>query len=56
VLGFSRIPVIHSLGVTVALIVMTTLAVVELEPLLRRPAQRSSATGRPSSADDEFNR
>jgi predicted exporter len=36
VLGFSRIPVIHALGVTVALIVMTALAVVELEPLLRR--------------------
>jgi predicted exporter len=36
VLGFSRIPVIHALGVTVALIVMTALAVVELEPLTRR--------------------
>ena len=36
VLGFSRIPVIHALGVTVALIVMTALAVVEVEPLLRR--------------------
>ena len=36
VLGFSRIPVIHALGVTVTLIVMTALAVVELEPLLRR--------------------
>ena len=36
VLGFSRIPVIHALGLTVALIVLTTLAVVELEPLARR--------------------
>ena len=36
VLGLSRIPVIHALGVTVALIVMTALAAVELEPLLRR--------------------
>jgi predicted exporter len=36
VLGFSRIPVIHALGLTVALIVMTALAVVELEPLARR--------------------
>jgi predicted exporter len=36
VLGFSRIPVIHALGLTVALIVLTALAVVELEPLLRR--------------------
>jgi predicted exporter len=36
VLGFSRIPVIHALGVTVALIVLTALMVVELEPLARR--------------------
>lgn len=36
VLGFSRIPVIHAFGVTVALIVLTALAVVELEPLARR--------------------
>jgi predicted exporter len=36
VLGFSRIPVIHALGLTVALIVMTALLVVELEPLARR--------------------
>ncbi|MGH7944534.1 MAG: MMPL family transporter [Opitutaceae bacterium] len=36
VLGFSRIPVIHALGLTVALIVLTALAVVELEPLARR--------------------
>lgn len=36
VLAFSRIPVIHALGLTVALIVLTTLAVVELEPLARR--------------------
>lgn len=37
VLGFSHIPVIHSLGMTVALIVLTALTVVELEPLARRP-------------------
>jgi predicted exporter len=36
VLGFSRIPVVHALGMTVALIVLTALAVVELEPLARR--------------------
>ncbi|WP_414662751.1 MMPL family transporter [Horticoccus sp. 23ND18S-11] len=36
VLGFSRIPVIHALGLTVALIVLTALAIVELEPLTRR--------------------
>ena len=36
VLGFSRIPVIHALGMTVALIVIVALAVVELEPLARR--------------------
>ncbi|MEO5961073.1 MAG: MMPL family transporter, partial [Opitutaceae bacterium] len=36
VLGFSRIPVVHALGVTVALIVMSALAFVELEPMLRR--------------------
>jgi predicted exporter len=36
VLGFSRIPVIHALGVTVALIVLTALVIVELEPLARR--------------------
>ncbi|MDB6168048.1 MAG: hypothetical protein JWM88_912 [Verrucomicrobia bacterium] len=36
VLGFSRIPVIHALGMTVALIVVTALAAVELEPLGRR--------------------
>lgn len=36
VLGFSRIPVIHALGLTVALIVLTALLVVELEPLARR--------------------
>jgi predicted exporter len=36
VLGFSRIPVIHALGVTVAMIVLTALAIVELEPLARR--------------------
>ncbi|MEO6569041.1 MAG: MMPL family transporter [Opitutaceae bacterium] len=38
VLAFSHIPVIHALGLTVALIVITTLATVELEPLARRPA------------------
>lgn len=36
VLGFSRIPVIHALGITVALIVLTALVWVELEPLARR--------------------
>lgn len=36
VLAFSRIPVIHALGMTVALIVVVALAVVELEPLGRR--------------------
>jgi predicted exporter len=36
VLAFSRIPVVHALGLTVALIVLTALAVVEFEPLLRR--------------------
>ncbi|MDB6128405.1 MAG: hypothetical protein JWM35_2301, partial [Verrucomicrobia bacterium] len=36
VLGFSRIPVIHALGMTVALIVVTALTAVELEPLGHR--------------------
>lgn len=36
VLAFSHIPVIHALGLTVALIVVTALATVELEPLARR--------------------
>ena len=36
VLSFSRIPVIHALGLTVALIVVTALTAVELEPLARR--------------------
>ena len=36
VLSFSRIPVIHALGMTVALIVLTALTAVELEPLARR--------------------
>ncbi len=36
VLGFSQIPVIHALGVTVAAIVITALLMVELEPLGRR--------------------
>ena len=35
VLSFSRIPVVHGLGLTVALIVLTALAAVELEPLAR---------------------
>jgi predicted exporter len=35
VLAFSRIPVVHALGLTVALIVLTSLSVVELEPLGR---------------------
>jgi predicted exporter len=38
VLGFSRIPVIHALGLTVSLIVITALLAVELEPLARKPA------------------
>lgn len=38
VLAFSHIPVIHALGLTVALIVLTALAAVELEPLAHRPA------------------
>ncbi|MEO7414000.1 MAG: MMPL family transporter [Opitutaceae bacterium] len=38
VLAFSQIPVIHALGLTVALIVITTLMTVELEPLARRSA------------------
>lgn len=36
VLGFSRIPVIHALGMTVALIVVVALLAVEIEPLVRR--------------------
>jgi predicted exporter len=36
VLAVSRIPVIHALGLTVALIVLTALAAVELEPVARR--------------------
>jgi predicted exporter len=36
VLAFSRIPVIHALGLTVALIVLTALATVELEPFAVR--------------------
>ncbi|HZP60959.1 MAG TPA: MMPL family transporter, partial [Opitutaceae bacterium] len=35
VLSLSRIPVVHGLGLTVALIVLTALAAVELEPLAR---------------------
>jgi predicted exporter len=37
VLAFSHIPVIHALGLTVALIVLTALTTVELESLARRP-------------------
>jgi len=36
VLGFSHIPVVHALGMTVALIVLTALACIELEPFVRR--------------------
>ncbi|MDE3084496.1 MAG: hypothetical protein KGJ37_04645, partial [Verrucomicrobiota bacterium] len=35
VLSFSRIPVVSALGMTVALIVLTALTVIELEPLTR---------------------
>jgi predicted exporter len=35
VLAFSRIPVVSALGTTVALIVLTALTVIELEPLTR---------------------
>jgi predicted exporter len=35
VLGFSHIPVVHALGLTVALIVLTALAAIELEPYVR---------------------
>lgn len=38
VLGFSQIPAIHALGITVSLIVVTALLMVELEPMLRRHA------------------
>jgi predicted exporter len=39
VLSFSHIPVVHALGLTVALIVLTALAAVELEPRMRgRPS------------------
>ena len=38
VLAFSQIPVIHALGLTVAAIVVTALAAVELESSARRPA------------------
>jgi predicted exporter len=37
VLSLSRTPVLHALGMTVALIVLTALTAVELEPLARRP-------------------
>ena len=36
VLAFSHIPVVHALGLTVGLIVLTALASVELEPMVRR--------------------
>jgi predicted exporter len=35
VLSFSHIPVVHALGLTVALIVLTALAAIELEPFVR---------------------
>ncbi len=38
VLSLSRTPVLHALGLTVALIVLTALTAVELEPLARRPS------------------
>jgi predicted exporter len=41
VLAFSQIPVIHALGLTVALIVLTALVSVELEPLARARARRA---------------
>jgi predicted exporter len=37
VLSFSHIPVVHALGLTVALIVLTALAAVELEPAVSGP-------------------
>ena len=37
VLSLSRTPVLHALGLTVALIVLTALTAVELEPLARQP-------------------
>ncbi|MGH7996462.1 MAG: hypothetical protein ACREFX_08935, partial [Opitutaceae bacterium] len=37
VLALSDIPVVHALGLTVALIVLTALGAVELEPLVRAP-------------------
>jgi predicted exporter len=40
VLAFSQIPVIHALGLTVALIVLTALVSVELEPLARARARK----------------
>jgi len=36
VLAFSHIPVVHALGLTVCLIVLTALTAVELEPMVRR--------------------
>jgi predicted exporter len=36
VLAFSHIPVVHALGLTVCLIVLTALLAVELEPMVRR--------------------
>jgi len=45
VLAFSQIPVIHALGLTVALIVLTALASVELEPLARNGRHTARPTG-----------
>jgi hypothetical protein len=39
VLGFSHIPVVHALGLVVALIVLTALAAIELEPWVRGAAR-----------------
>jgi predicted exporter len=44
VLAFSRIPVVHALGLTVALIVLTSLSVVELEPLGRGQSRSAGGT------------
>jgi predicted exporter len=40
VLAFSHIPVIHALGLTVALIVLTALTSVELESIARKIPRR----------------
>ena len=43
VLSFSHIPVVHALGLTVALIVLTALAAIELEPFVRGEAPNAPA-------------